>query len=163
METTLRFVIALTMRPIEGSTRLEMQQWLERALTRPGAEKPTIWRGQALIILASLADMPQAERLYREALALFKRLGQEREVANALRRMAILKRHQGNFRQARKRFEESRAIYEKRLATAESRADKHGLAALLNSYANLKSQEQNYANRAGPVQHRAADVRGNRR
>ena len=145
VDTTLRFTIALTMRPIEGSARLEMQQWLERALARSDAEKPTVWRGQALIILASLADMRQAERLCREALALFKRMGQEREVANALRRLAILKRQQGNFRQARKRFEESRALYEKRLATAESRADKHGLAALLNSYANLESQEQNYS------------------
>jgi predicted ATPase/class 3 adenylate cyclase len=63
-------------------------RWFEALLALPGAAEPTLGRARALSGLAALlywqGESDRAAELYEEALAIRRRLGDEREVAEAL-------------------------------------------------------------------------------
>lgn len=97
-----------------ASTR-EGRSWLERVLSLPGADAPSVARARALTALGGLVywqgDADVAERCYGEALELYQRHGEGRAVAAALMDLAWAAAARGDGRLAVERAQESLATY----------------------------------------------------
>jgi predicted ATPase/DNA-binding SARP family transcriptional activator len=112
-------------------------RWIERALALPGAAQAPVrtkaWRAAAELADA-LSDYPTAIAYYDESLALARKLGDERGIAEALFGLSFEAERVGDHRRARPLLEESVAIM-RRLGDEPSLARSlGGLAWLENDY-----------------------------
>lgn len=89
----------------------EGARWLESMLDLPGAEKPTTARALALSGLAGVrfwqGDVARATALYEEALPLYRDLGSDRQIADALLTTAWAALARGDIAAARERGEQA--------------------------------------------------------
>jgi predicted ATPase/class 3 adenylate cyclase len=134
--TGLELAVALenfwvTQNPLEG------MRWFEALLDRAGGV-PSDLQARALRDFGGSADiageLEQAERLYREGLATYRSLGDERGVANLVHRLGVVASKSGDSERARPLWEESLAIF-RRLG------DRKGEAQPLQALANLEYEE----------------------
>jgi len=91
----------------------EGRTWLDIALTR-GVEATTRERARALMSAGTLAatqgDFTQARALLESSLGLFRELGDEGSILDALRNLGNELRHQGDYNTAREVLEEGLAL-----------------------------------------------------
>jgi predicted ATPase/DNA-binding CsgD family transcriptional regulator/DNA-binding XRE family transcriptional regulator len=94
--------------------RSEGSRWLERALAWDNTA-PTTWRAKALIGAGVMANMGRdylkAATLHREALAMYRELGDRWATARALMHLGEALGGQGDTEQARVLFEESLTLF----------------------------------------------------
>jgi predicted ATPase/DNA-binding SARP family transcriptional activator/Tfp pilus assembly protein PilF len=116
-ESMARFVVALTMFWRGRGHVGEMTRWTEEALHVTG-ELPLplrarVWDSAALAYRWRL-DLGRAEELARQALEANRLSGNEYEEAWSLRQLGVIADVQGNLDEARDRFEQAAALFEKR-------------------------------------------------
>jgi DNA-binding CsgD family transcriptional regulator/tetratricopeptide (TPR) repeat protein len=111
----------------------EGQEWLERALAR-GPEAPAPARAKALNDAGNLAhkrgEFERSEAHYKEALNLWRALGDRRNVAVALHNLGISALKRGDFEQAE-------ALHGESLAIARELGDQHTVAISINLWGVL--------------------------
>jgi serine/threonine-protein kinase len=87
-------------------------------------------------VVADMHDLPRAERMYREAIAVNEQIGNRRSLSGAMNNLGILLKDQ-------RRFDEARAFYERALAIQREIGDKNWTAiALSNIGVVLFEQDQ---------------------
>ena len=95
----------------EGAT------WLDTVMALPGADEPTLGRARAVSALAGIrywqGREPEAAALFEEALRLYRRLGDDRQKADALLAAAWPALTRGDLDLARSRAEEALAGFER--------------------------------------------------
>ncbi len=116
----------------------EGRDWLERALARGGT--PT-WRARALTGSGTMAwcqgDHAQAVVRHREALTLYRELGDKRGIAFALNNLGVQALAQGEYRQAA-------ALYEESLARYRELDDRRWIAYVLNNLGVVAQYQGDY-------------------
>ena len=111
LEPVLRLATALGWYWYAHGHAVEGARWLDEALPRAEGVTSKLLLGRALHvrgILATLAnDSTRATQLFRQALELFRELGDDRRVGNSLNSLAAVATNDGDYARARSLFEES--------------------------------------------------------
>jgi non-specific serine/threonine protein kinase len=124
----------------------EGRDWLEKVLSAAPSTPPTSMRGRALVgagvIVAQLGDDAAAKRLYEEALAVYREIGDRSGEGYALRSLANVAFAQADYATARAQCEES-------LAIARELDDKYAIGSLLGAIGEAAGEQGDY-----PAAHR---------
>ena len=119
----------------------EGQTWLDRLLEAAGPSAAPAARAKALkgaaVIARDQGDSRRAETLLVEALSVYRRLGDAREVASVLNNLGLVYWHQGVHASARTHFEQALALWKEV-------GYQRGIAASLANLGNLSSEEGDY-------------------
>jgi hypothetical protein len=106
----------------------EGRRWLAELLAAPGAEQRDASRGKALMAIGSIAywqnDFEATRVFYEEGLGIFRELGDEKGIAQALYNLGFVALIEGDYGLGRTRYTESRALYERL-------SDPHGIASTM--------------------------------
>ncbi len=113
-ETGLRLASLLSAFWLMRGHLAEGRAVLDACLSLPGASEPTLARANALhsdgILATAQVDPPRAQALHEESLALFRRVGDQEDVAGALENLGIVSRLRGDLAGSRALLEESLAM-----------------------------------------------------
>jgi tetratricopeptide (TPR) repeat protein len=118
----------------------EARTWLERAL-RVKQDVPPVLHGEILQnagwFHGLLGDSYHAQRYFDEALTVFRRTGDNQNVAETLRELGIVALTDGHLKEAQSLFEEATDIFR-------NIRDDAGLIRVLHDMGNLRSAQANY-------------------
>lgn len=113
-ETGLRLASLLSAFWLVRGHLAEGRAMLDACLSQRGGGETTLSRANALhaggILATAQVDLPRAQALHEESLALFRRVGDQEDVAGALENLGIVARLRGDLAGARALLEESLAM-----------------------------------------------------